>query len=67
MAVQEAVGRKVFQQRLRAKDGSALIKEYAEVESLYQQVVTQRLSQARREALWGGYPSGGIQGCSGVL
>ncbi len=34
LAVQEAVGRKVFQQRFRAKGGSALIKEYAKVESL---------------------------------
>lgn len=56
LAVQEAVGRKVFQQRLSAKEGSALIKEYAEVESLYEQVVAQRLSQARLEALWGATP-----------
>lgn len=56
LAVQEAVGRKVFQQRLRAKEGPALIKEYAEVESLYEQVVTQQLSQARLEALWGATP-----------
>lgn len=56
LAVQEAVGRKVFQQRLGAKEGSALIREYAEVERLYEQVVTQRLSQARLEALYGVTP-----------
>ena len=56
LAVQEAVGRKVFQQRLKAKEGSALIKEYAEIAGLYEQVVSQRLSQARKEALWGNTP-----------
>lgn len=52
LAAQEAVGRKVFQQRLQSKEGSALIKEYAEIDILYEQVVSQRLSQARKEALW---------------
>ncbi|RBW55563.1 hypothetical protein DS909_10680 [Phaeobacter gallaeciensis] len=56
LVAQEAVGKKVFQQRLQSKEGADLIKEYAEIESLYEQMVAQRLVRARKEALWGNTP-----------